>query len=629
MSSIGGGRDNAIGGDTKASGFYGSAPSAIVGGMQNIIQSNSAWSSIGGGYLNQIKSYAFISSIGGGYQNTIQGSSNYWANFNVYGATIGGGAVNLIETNSGYSTIAGGLNNIIRSNSVLSSIGGGYLNTLGGNASYSTMGGGYFNTIGFGSVYSFIGAGLENIIQTNDYHAVISGGALNVIETGAHDSAIGGGYQNLIQTNSWNGVIGGGYANVILPSASFSTIGGGLSNVIGSANSTIPGGYGNGAMGSNSFAAGTFAQATNDGSFVLTDQHYANFYSTADNQLSARFLGGIRFVTGGSGMTVDGSPVLAGTDGGSLTGVNAATLGGIASSGFWKTTGNAGTTPGVNFVGTTDNQRLLIKGSFVGVGRTNAITTAEFFGVDAPVGAGNFGGMYINTTNIAGSPFYGYSQSNNVVAYHYVDGTDTNKWKLVVAGGVRLTVANNGFVGIGTTVPDSPLSVVGNASKTGGGSWSVFSDLRLKKNVEPLTGALDRLLQLRPVTFEYKDPQSIHEAPGVQIGMIAQEVEKVFPDWVDTAPNGMKRLSIHGFEALTVQALRELRAEKETRIATLERQNTEIQKELAASRESNRKLEARFSALEAAVARLSEKPDAAGLSFSPAPSRAQASLPRP
>src|SRR5438045_8434212 len=100
MSSIGGGRDNKIGGDTKANGFYGAAPSLIGGGMQNIIQSNSAWSSIGGGFLNQIQSYAFISTIGGGYQNIIVDSSNYWTNVNVYGATIGGAARALTETNA-------------------------------------------------------------------------------------------------------------------------------------------------------------------------------------------------------------------------------------------------------------------------------------------------------------------------------------------------------------------------------------------------------------------------------------------------------------------------------------------------------------------------------------------------
>ena len=45
-------------------------------------------------------------------------------------------------------------------------------------------------------------------------------------------------------------------------------------------------------------------------------------------------------------------------DGSALAGVNALTLGGLASSSFWSTTGNAGTSPGVNFLGTTDNEPL-------------------------------------------------------------------------------------------------------------------------------------------------------------------------------------------------------------------------------------------------------------------------------
>jgi hypothetical protein len=47
--------------------------------------------------------------------------------------------------------------------------------------------------------------------------------------------------------------------------------------------------------------------------------------------------------------------------GAGLTGVNAATLGGLAAAGFWQLAGNAGTTPGVNFLGTTDNQPLEIR----------------------------------------------------------------------------------------------------------------------------------------------------------------------------------------------------------------------------------------------------------------------------
>ena len=45
-------------------------------------------------------------------------------------------------------------------------------------------------------------------------------------------------------------------------------------------------------------------------------------------------------------------------NGSGLTGVDAATLDGLGAASFWQTTGNAGTTPGANFVGTTDNQPL-------------------------------------------------------------------------------------------------------------------------------------------------------------------------------------------------------------------------------------------------------------------------------
>jgi hypothetical protein len=47
--------------------------------------------------------------------------------------------------------------------------------------------------------------------------------------------------------------------------------------------------------------------------------------------------------------------------GAGLTGVNAAMLGGLSANQFWKTSGNAGTTPAANFVGTTDNQALEVR----------------------------------------------------------------------------------------------------------------------------------------------------------------------------------------------------------------------------------------------------------------------------
>jgi len=138
-----------------------------------------------------------------------------------------------------------------------------------------------------------------------------------------------------------------------------------------------------------------------------------------------------------------------------------------------------------------------------------------------------------------------------------------------------------GLVGVGTTAPSFDLEVAGAAGKPGGGSWSNSSDRRLKKNINELHGSLDRLMKLRGVTYEYIDPDSINELHGERIGMIAQEVEEVFPDWVSEGGHGYKTLTFRGFEALTVEALRELREEKDSQIAALLKRNEELESRLA------------------------------------------------
>jgi hypothetical protein len=118
------------------------------------------------------------------------------------------------------------------------------------------------------------------------------------------------------------------------------------------------------------------------------------------------------------------------------------------------------------------------------------------------------------------------------------------------------------------------LIVSGNAFKTAGGTgWSVPSDGRLKKGIRSLDSSLDRLVQLRGVSFEWNKPEEQGYPAGTQMGLVAQEVEEVFPEWVDTDPNGNKALTITGFEALAVEAFKELVAENQT----LKAKNTELE----------------------------------------------------
>lgn len=126
----------------------------------------------------------------------------------------------------------------------------------------------------------------------------------------------------------------------------------------------------------------------------------------------------------------------------------------------------------------------------------------------------------------------------------------------------------------------------GSAAKPGGGSWTVLSDERAKQNIRPLRGALERVLQLQGFTFEYTPAalQSGLALAGLQIGLVAQQVERVFPEWVEQDDDGTKLVTERGTTALFVEALRELRAEKDAEIDALQSQLDALREQVEAMR---------------------------------------------
>ncbi|MEL7473348.1 MAG: tail fiber domain-containing protein [Planctomycetota bacterium] len=150
--------------------------------------------------------------------------------------------------------------------------------------------------------------------------------------------------------------------------------------------------------------------------------------------------------------------------------------------------------------------------------------------------------------------------------------SDKNSMSFRIGEDVVMHIDDSRRIGInnGFSTPGFDLTVNGTAGKPGGGSWSNSSDRRLKTKIADLDGALDTLLELRGVTYEYKNPEAINELPGERIGFIAQDVETVMPDWIDEGDNGYKRLTIRGFEALAVEALREQQTEIDALQAEIE-----------------------------------------------------------
>jgi len=132
----------------------------------------------------------------------------------------------------------------------------------------------------------------------------------------------------------------------------------------------------------------------------------------------------------------------------------------------------------------------------------------------------------------------------------------------------------------GLTAVDGEFDVEGSVAYYGNRQhWYTTSDRRLKKNIEPLTGALERLAKIQPVEFEWSDDlvDVVGYGAGKRAGFIAQDLETNFPSWVQEVeppfvlagvlPEGEKVKGINlplDYDALVVEAINELRSENES-----------------------------------------------------------------
>jgi hypothetical protein len=148
----------------------------------------------------------------------------------------------------------------------------------------------------------------------------------------------------------------------------------------------------------------------------------------------------------------------------------------------------------------------------------------------------------------------------------WADGTNAD---FASTGSNQFLIRASGGVGIGTTSPSEELHVVGDICYTG--TIGACSDARYKKNVETLTGSLDRLLKLRGVNFQWKQdefPDNKFEE-GNQIGFIAQELKELLPEVVTQGNDGYYSVDYSRLTPILVEAVKELKAENQTLRAEL------------------------------------------------------------
>jgi hypothetical protein len=85
------------------------------------------------------------------------------------------------------------------------------------------------------------------------------------------------------------------------------------------------------------------------------------------------------------------------------------------------------------------------------------------------------------------------------------------------------------------------------------------SDIRLKENIKPLETALDKVLKLQGVTYDWKEGTDARSMTNIKedIGFIAQQVQEVVPELVRQNDNGFLSLRDKGITALLVEAIKE------------------------------------------------------------------------
>ncbi|MBY0113133.1 MAG: tail fiber domain-containing protein [Phycisphaerales bacterium] len=143
----------------------------------------------------------------------------------------------------------------------------------------------------------------------------------------------------------------------------------------------------------------------------------------------------------------------------------------------------------------------------------------------------------------------------------------------------RMTINSAGNVGIGTDTPAQRLTVVGNIQASG---TITPSSVRLKDHIAPMSDAMEKLLQLEGVRFDWKPEQAKERGGRVHdLGFVAEEVAKVFPEVVfRDAEGNVTGMDYSRLTAVAVQAIKQLKADQQREVRSLREENVELRARL-------------------------------------------------
>jgi hypothetical protein len=256
-------------------------------------------------------------------------------------------------------------------------------------------------------------------------------------------------------------------------------------------------------------------------------------------------------------------------------------------------------------------ERMRIDGDKIGIGTTAPEAQLHIFESDVGGSAanadadnliiegnsGNAAGLSIMSGTTGSGRIY-FGDTDASLRGYFIYDHNTDSMRIATASNERVFIDSSGNFGIGTNNPAHKLDVNGNIAVAGTSVHT--SDRRLKEDITPLENSIEKLFQIRGVKYFWKD-RSVSEKR--QIGVIAQEVQKVFPELVyENAGTGYLGVNYQGLIGPLIDATKEQQLAIETnlkmylamqgRLDQIESINREQDRKIASLEEENEQIKA-------------------------------------
>lgn len=157
---------------------------------------------------------------------------------------------------------------------------------------------------------------------------------------------------------------------------------------------------------------------------------------------------------------------------------------------------------------------------------------------------------------------------------------------------LRLILVNDDWLAL----QGGGLMVEGRVIASG---YSCMSDERFKKDIVPIQDALSKLQMLKGVQYFWRTDEysERHFSRSKDLGFIAQDMEKVFPELVSTDYKGYKSIEYAKLSAVIIEAIKEIKSQSDAKmsgydkkIALLEKENNELRGKVALLEKMNNRI---------------------------------------